>query len=555
MQLFLVAVLPLTVLLLAVTFGSLSLHHRAMRSLVGDRNLRAVQAAAGSLNQEVTHLGEILEILSFQASEPGDLNRLLSEQSKQLARFTGGVAILGPERQILASNNDPLFDRLWDEEGWKKVSLELTQIEAGQAIYSQTFDSGDQIFAYAAVRNERGNSLVGVFSPAVLIRDGLKSIAEIEPLTAVVVDQDYTVLYRKGSLGAEESIVGHPGIADGLSGESGITYLPTRAGEHVVTYSPVPPLGWALMIEESWEDVASPLLRLTQFAPLVLIPTLVLSLVALWFALRQIVQPLQALQAKTEDLAQGNFNSIRQPVGGVPEIRLLQSALEHMAKELKAAQESLHTYIGALTAGVENERRNLARELHDDTLQAIIGLNQQSQIARMRNQNPEVEKTLDQMIKLGRQTIVNLRRMVRGLRPIYLEDLGLVTAIEMLATEAERPSNLDVHFKLNGLERRLKPDVEMALYRISQEAVSNVARHAGAANAWIELTFHPDHVTLVIRDDGKGFHVPTDSANFARQGHYGLLGLYERAELIGAQISISSNPGEGTTITTHLQDR
>ncbi|MCE1254309.1 MAG: histidine kinase, partial [Anaerolineae bacterium] len=101
-----------------------------------------------------------------------------------------------------------------------------------------------------------------------------------------------------------------------------------------------------------------------------------LAVIALWFGARRIVQPLQTLEKKASELAQGNFASIHQPVGGIKEIRNLQYELIEMADNLKSARQSLHYYIGAITNSVENERRSLARELHDDTIQSLIALKQ-----------------------------------------------------------------------------------------------------------------------------------------------------------------------------------
>jgi two-component system sensor histidine kinase UhpB len=307
-----------------------------------------------------------------------------------------------------------------------------------------------------------------------------------------------------------------------------------------------------MMVEESWEDIASPLLQATQNAPLIVVPILGLSLLALWFGLRQIVQPMQALETKAGDLARGNFDTIRQPVGGVPEIRRLQETLMEMAAQLKEAQNSLHSYIGAITERVENERKNLARELHDDTLQSLIALGQHTQFAQHWNRDVKVEKALVQILSLTEHGVKSLRRLVQGLRPIYIEDLGLAAALAMQSSEKERLDGIKIHFQTEGAERRLKPDVEMALYRIAQEALSNVTRHSGAGNAWIRLHFRPDSLVLEIRDDGHGFNPPADPFQYARLGHYGLLGMAERSELIGAKLSIHSTPDDGTRVLVRL---
>jgi signal transduction histidine kinase len=273
---------------------------------------------------------------------------------------------------------------------------------------------------------------------------------------------------------------------------------------------------------------------------------------ALWFGLRWIVKPLQALESKAATLAWGEFSAIEQPVGGIAEIRRLQSELIHMARKVKAAQQSLHSYIGAITAGQEDERRRLARELHDDTIQSLIALKQRVQLAQLAAKDGHSENSLTEVVSLTEQAIENVRRQTRALRPIYLEDLGLVTALEMLAREASQAADIPVEFLRRGTEVRLNPNVELALYRMAQEALNNVNRHAQASQAYLNISFTPQEVTLQVADNGKGFDVPKSPAEFAPGGHFGLLGLYERAELIGARLEIYSSPGQGSQITVHL---
>jgi len=146
------------------------------------------------------------------------------------------------------------------------------------------------------------------------------------------------------------------------------------------------------------------------------------------------------------------------------------------------------------------------------------------------------------------KTIANLRRMVRGLRPIYLEDLGLTAALEMLAKEMPDTENRSVHFTLKGEPRRLSPEVELTLYRMAQEALSNADRHANAQNIALEIEFREPEVCMGVSDDGAGFDVPDAPDEFARQGHFGLLGLTERAEMIGARLEVESRRGQGTRV-------
>lgn len=308
-----------------------------------------------------------------------------------------------------------------------------------------------------------------------------------------------------------------------------------------------------LLPEETWKMATSPALELTLVAPLVLVPPLVLSIFALWFGARQIVRPLQQLESRAAALAGGDFRSIEEPVGGIPEIHHLQEELIQMARKVQAAQESLHDYIGAITSGQEEERRRLARELHDETLQSLIALRQRVQLARLKAKDDETRTMLSDLERMSSETVDELRRLARGLRPVYLEDLGLVTALEMLAREVTESGGVAIHFDCKGTERRLEQAVELSLYRIAQEALSNVARHAGAAQASLGISFRPAEVVLEVVDNGKGFIPPRSPAEFAPGGHYGLLGMHERAELIGAKIVIGSAPNEGTHVTVTIQ--
>jgi two-component system sensor histidine kinase UhpB len=550
LQLFVLIVLPLTVLLLVVTFGSIGLHNQAMRSLVGDRDLRTVRAAASSLDQSFFHQEASIDMLAEAAQSGQAFTDLVRSNELAVSSFDQGVALFAADGSLLAANQD--VTKWVDRESANQASwADFLQKSRKGTQFSPVFlgNSGHAYISFVAAPSSQGNVIVGAYSPDLIMQFTLKDMIGTSQIAAWVITPQDQVIYQIGSLVPQENPVAHPGSASALRGESGINYYPTSQGEHVIAFSPIPRVGWGLVLEEPWESIAGPMLQTTQFAPLVLVPVVLLMIIALWFGLHQIVQPLKALEARAGELAQGDFGSIQKPVGGVPEIQNLQARLGEMAEGLREAQESLHSYIGDITAGVENERRSLARELHDDTLQALIAINQRIQLANLKTDPSQSQASLEEVEKLVQQTMVNLRRMVRGLRPIYLEDLGLVASLGMLASEVQQTNGLPVQMTSNGAECRLAPDVEMALYRMAQEALSNVVRHAQASQAWLELEFREDQLQLTVRDDGQGFVVPPTPDRYARQGHYGLLGLYERAELIGARLSIRSKPGQGTTVT------
>ncbi|HSD83060.1 MAG TPA: ATP-binding protein, partial [Anaerolineae bacterium] len=396
--------------------------------------------------------------------------------------------------------------------------------------------------------------VAGAFSPESLAGETLSSsFPPTAHVTIYLLDISRQLLFTNKGGQLQSLPSDHPGVVEALRGESGTRYVKKDNTEYVVAYSSIPPTGWALITEEDWEMVVSPSLQLTQLAPLVLVPAFLLALVALWFVATRIVRPLQKLETKAAALAWGDFHAIQDPVGGISEVQHLQAELSEMSRKVQAAQEGLHGYIGAITAAQEEERLRLARELHDDTIQAVIALKQRVQIAQRSVKDQPSLRILNELENLAERTVEDLRRMTRALRPIYLEDLGLVTALEMLARETSENYGLDVRFKKSGEEQRLSREVELALYRIAQEALSNIVRHANAQHAFLGINFGIDEIKLEAQDNGVGFQMPKSPTDFAPGGHFGLLGIHERADLIGGQLEVQSTAGQGTRLSVRLR--
>lgn len=399
-----------------------------------------------------------------------------------------------------------------------------------------------------------GTIALGAFLPASVLQRALANVFSAgDQAVAFVADEAGQLLYQMGTpTWTNSELAQHPGVIGALRGDSGTNYLSVDNSEHVIAFSPVSPVNWALVIEEPWQAVADPLLRTTEFAPLILAPVLIVALIGLLLGARQIVQPLQSLEQKATELGWGNYEAIEEPVGGIDEIRRLQTELIHMAQKVKTAQQSLRGYLDAVNTGQEEERRRLARELHDDTIQSLIALNQRGQLAQMVVDDRPTLDQLGEMQQMIEQIIANLRRLTRDLRPIYLEDLGLVPALDMLARDTSDSLGISIDFNATGTEQRLRPEVALSLYRIAQEALSNVSRHAQASHAEVNLDFADDEISLTISDDGCGFNLPESPAEMATEGHFGLLGVHERADLMSAHLSIQSEPGEGTRLTINL---
>jgi signal transduction histidine kinase len=196
----------------------------------------------------------------------------------------------------------------------------------------------------------------------------------------------------------------------------------------------------------------------------------------------------------------------------------------------------------------EHERRRWARELHDETLQGLAGLNVLLETAATQGSEEALRSAVEQTTSEIRNQIHALRALITELRPAALDELGLGAAIESLAERMRTVEGLEVELEIStdaSLER-FSPEVETAIYRLVQEALANVAKHARAERAHVGIRRVEGRLEVTVRDDGIGFD--PDVAT----GGFGILGMRERLALADGDLSIRSEPGSGTTVTAKL---
>ena len=231
--------------------------------------------------------------------------------------------------------------------------------------------------------------------------------------------------------------------------------------------------------------------------------------------------------------------------------------LQHTLLDLKSArrrQDELRDYATLITRVQEEERRRLARELHDDTAQALIalslGLDGLNRAIGKLDLSEKDAQWLANLQDLADHTLEGVRRACRDLRPSVLDDLGLRAALEWLS-DSSSSRGIPCNFIYVGLSQPTTPEVEIALFRIVQEAISNILRHSQATQAYVELRYLPQLLQLTVRDNGNGFSTG-QQLDHNSQGGLGLVGMRERAILIGANLKIISSPGEGCTVELSL---
>jgi two-component system sensor histidine kinase UhpB len=248
---------------------------------------------------------------------------------------------------------------------------------------------------------------------------------------------------------------------------------------------------------------------------------------------------------------QAGERSLRAPQTGTdPEADQLACTLNMMLEAIDEANRQRATQI---INAQEEERKRIARELHDETSQVLTSLLISLAVVEKSVTTKEAHDRIAETRMLAHQTLRAIRSISIDLRPSALDDLGLLPALRWYIKEYQQKMNIEVDFQATGIKERLSAEMETVLYRIVQEALTNVAKHAQAHKVQVVLKGTPEAITATISDDGRGFNVDKlQKAPGQERGGWGLVGMYERAQLLEGTLDIQTSPGKGTTIMTRI---
>ncbi len=344
---------------------------------------------------------------------------------------------------------------------------------------------------------------------------------------------------------------------------------------HVMAAVPIRSTPFYLVLEQP-VDVALALpnqLRERLFALIAV--GIVVTLIVAWLTTRHVVRPTVALTAAAGRIAAGDLASpitvtAEDEVGALAEsLELMRMRLEATHSELAAVNEGLERRVAERTERLgqvlrrtiraqEDERYALARELHDETAQTLAALSVALDRARddLSGGSADTQVHIRQAKEISARLLAETRRMILGLRPAVLDDLGLVPAIRWHAETTFHGTGVEWSVHASGGQGRLPGHLEIALFRIAQEAINNVAKHAAARTVAIEVDRSPDRVQLTVADDGVGF----DLAEVMMAGpvpgtpprSVGLMGMHERVALLAGRLVIDAQPGSGTRVLVHV---
>ena len=341
------------------------------------------------------------------------------------------------------------------------------------------------------------------------------------------------------------------------------------AGDHVIAAVPLSTGPAALVLEQGRDAALEMPDRLRRQVIIFGGAGLALALFVAWLTTSRVAKPAVALAAAAKQMASGKLDQPiavqgEDEIGGLADdlesmritLQFNQEEIESANRELEARVEDrtrrLQDVLGKVIGAQEEERLRVARDLHDQTAQSLSVL--VMSLDRLARQDADSEDRAEMVARaknLAQDILAETRRLMHALRPAALDDLGLVPAIRSYAAEQLEHSGVNVKISQRGDAGRLPRETELTLFRIAQEAINNVARHADASNVTIEVAGNEQSIEMSVVDDGRGIKMGSAEGSNSERS-LGVQGMRERSRLLGGQLVMESEPGKGTRVFVEM---
>jgi signal transduction histidine kinase len=564
-QIALATFLPLVILaLLSATVSAYALQ-RIPEELAMQRQTVLAKMAATSVSNHLKGHVRLLEVVAADlgpaSGYPNVQRQLLEERAAALGGFSAGVALLDERGTAIAAAGEqnaalglnyafrPYFQEV-KESMAPAFSTVLRDIPYGYnavmiavPVRFQDAFAGVLVGEFALARSEWAQDLD-------LLQIG-------EGSRAYLADSTGTIIYHPEATRIGTTIQNEPALWELISAglPDSVIYHPAGRDETVAaSVSAIPGVAWTVVLEEPWTRILSTVRPYQWLVGGLLVLGITLALGALIYSVRRVTRPVNALIEAGRRVADGEpFEPL--PLMGPPDMQTLIEVINRMVDRLAEQGAALRRYASLVLRGQEEERLRIARDLHDETVQDLIALGQRIDLCQVLLEE-DLATARSEMVALHamtRKAISEVRRMSNHLRPSILEDLGLAAGFETLCRELEQLlPKTKVSCEIVGRERRLPPEIELTAFRIAQEALANVRKHAAkSSQVHVALFFEAAGIHLLVEDDGPGFEAQ-EREQYLQEGHLGLTGMTERAYLFGGELKVSSRPGEGTQISLRL---
>ncbi len=559
-----VLIILLLAMMLVLTVGITFLaYQQVSQSLAESRDQELANVSAERLSETMEGFARSLKTLAsqteMQSGEPTIQKATLERGRDLIIDFTnheGGIIILDQNGFVTVTKpfRPDLIGQDLSQEPYFQNARSLRNVTFSDIIKEPGSQEDIIVIAVPIVRST-DESFVGVIVGRFYLSfqrlgQEIQKLKVGEEGTAYLVDRNGHLIYHPLSRLIGSDFSHREAVKRLQRGDraGAITSQENGQSRTVEGYAVVEVTGWGLIIGEPWTQVVEPAQVSLRPVAIVLIIGLVIVAIGVSLGVQRVTDPIQNLVIQTRQVAAGDYDA-QVSLSQIKEIRELGTAFNEMVDQIRRYRAGVRQYVADITKTQEEERRRIARELHDDTVQTLIAIGQRIELTKGTLEDPtETRARLNDVRTMVTGAIASVRQFSRDLRPLALEDLGLVAALQYLVNQLIQSEGVEVKLRVEGEADELPADMEVAIYRILQEALNNVKRHAQATVVEVLAEFTADTVILTVSDNGRGFEVPEAITDFASSGSFGVMGLHERAQLFGGKVTIESQLYEGTIV-------
>ena len=562
-QAILLIILLLSSILLLTVGVTFLAYQQVAQSLAESRDQELAKISAERLSESMLDFARGLKILAdleeMQTGEPTIQEQTLERGRDLISEFTnydGGIIILDDEGFVGVTRpfRPDLIGQDFSQEPY------FTQARAFpnnpfffSDIIKEPGTDEDIIVITVPIVNTNGQ-FMGVIAGRFYLSfqrlgQEIQKLRVGEEGIAYLVDRTGRLIYHPSSrlIGTDFS---QREAVEQLQSGAGVGAITTQKDPGTVEgYAVVDVTDWGLVIVEPWTQAVRPAQDALIPVAIVLIIGLITVAIFVSLGVQRVTDPIQNLVTQTRQVTAGDYDA-KVTLSRIKEIRELGMAFNEMVEQIRKYRAGVRQYVADITRTQEEERKRIARELHDDTVQSLIAINQRLELTKATLEDPtDARPLLNEVKTMVTGAIASVRQFSRDLRPLALEDLGLLAAIQYQVNQlAQSEGIVDVHFHVEGEIGELPADMEVSIYRILQETLNNVKKHANATEVKVTGIFFEDQIILTVKDNGQGFEVPEAMTDFASSGSFGMMGLQERAQLFGGNLVVQSEPNKGTTV-------
>ncbi len=511
-----------------------------------------IQQLNAQLNSLENKKAEFKEIKSLK-SEPGDFIQEINKEYYSRIYIIGKNRLIYSLKKNFIGRKEQEYSNLWQ----KTI--------ASKTIYIQDFSLKDSLnpasLTFSAKILDDKHQLQGIIAFEILPNIIDSSMLNRNPASGLgqsgetyLVGSDY--LMRSSSRFQKNSIlrtqVNTEVVDSAFFGLSGAKLVKDYRGIKVLSsYGKisVPYLHWVILAEIDYHEVTIPIYKIRDEIVFVSIFIFLIVLVAIIVLSKKITSPIKKLNRAVHEVGLGNLD-VEIGSSSNDEIGELSSTFDQMIKKLKSQTLELEKEksksLRSLIDGQESERQRLSRELHDSLGQLLIAL--KLKFENCIDQSLPQSGKFEELSTLFDQTIEETRRISNNLMPAALEQFGLTTAIRAICNEITENTSLLIHYRVKGSSQSLHVQQKTYLFRIIQEALTNIIKHADAQQVLISLNFNSDRIQVRIEDDGRGFN-PSENKSLKSNG---LNNISDRVSLLSGDLKITSSSTEGTKLFINL---